>query len=214
MKRGFTMIEMMIVVTLTAMIVGVVASLFAFTSYRLSDSFTQSLVIDQATTVANDIEKTVRNATNCTVRDAGATLVCTMPKTGIDSDGDGYDDTFYPDKTNNKGIEVYSNGDQCWYFNSDANGLYGTGAGMVWKADSTGPGSPAQADNNHAFMRHRGGALRNPLVRSVTFDVNVPSKTVTFTVLSAARMGSTSADTSDTKNSRTISITRSVVWRH
>lgn len=211
------MIELTITVSLTALVVGVVASLYSFVSVRLCDAYTQSLVIDQVNDVADKIEATIRNADSCRTLDAGAILSCSMPKNGVDSDGDGHYDAYYPDKVDAKGEGQYTVGRYYWFFQAGSDGAYqGATTGYIWRADSDSAAKPAKSDVDTDFIYYPGPAkkIRNNLVHMVQFAVDDATKTVTYTVTGGSRMGSENTDTSDLNASRVVSVTRTVAWRN
>src|SRR5579862_2787477 len=129
------MVEMMLTVAPTGIVVGVMATMFGFVSVRLSDSYTKASLYDQVNGVADRIEVSIRNAVTCSSPDAGFSLVCSMPVNGVDTDGDGYRDTYYPDGTDSKGAGTYSVGRYVWFYQAGSGGTFGSGSGQVWRAD-------------------------------------------------------------------------------
>lgn len=215
-RRAFTMVELMITIVLTGIVVGTIAGMYGFIAVRLTDSFSQSSVCDQVKSVADTIETSIRNADSCTTADGGATLICSMPVNGVDTDGDGYNDAYYPDKTDANGVGQYTVGSYVWFFRAGTTGLYHTslGSSLIWRADSTSKTSPKMSENDKSFMVYPGGNLRHPLVTTVAFTVNASSKTVTYTVTGSSRIGSESTETSDANSSRILAVTRTVQWRN
>lgn len=214
-RRAFTMIELTITTALTAIVIGAVAMMYSFTAVRLSDAYTQSVVMDQAIDVADRIEATIRNADSCTVKDSGATLMCSMPKNGVDSTGDGHYDTYYPDKVDPNNEAQYTVGRYYWFFDSNSGNYISASSGYIWRADSTSNTTPKKNEDDLDFFYYPGAAqkMRHPLVYSATFSVNAPASSVTFTVTAGSRMGSENTETSDLNASRVYSITRTVQWR-
>jgi len=209
------MIELVVTVALTVIVLTAVSGSFVFASVRLSDAYTKSVLNDQMNGIADRMEATIRNAVTCSVSDGGSTLVCSMPVDGVDSDGDGYKDTYYPDSTDSGGDGVYSVGDQVWFYQADITGTYDSGSGYVWRAERASGGTAAAGDIDRSFAYYDNRILRYPLVNSVAFTVNATTQTVTFTITGSTRIGAeTSAGVTDPSNGRTISLTRTIEWRN
>ncbi|HTQ12171.1 MAG TPA: hypothetical protein VMI31_19060, partial [Fimbriimonadaceae bacterium] len=83
-SRAFTMIELVLTVSLTVIVLVAVSGTYVFASVRLSDAYTKSSLYDQIGGIADRIQATVRNADTCATRDGGSTLVCGMPIDGVD----------------------------------------------------------------------------------------------------------------------------------
>ncbi len=209
------MIELLITISISAIVLGVMTMLFGFASVRLSDTYTQSALYDQVNGVADRVEANIRKADSCASRDAGATLVCSMPQNGIDTDGDGQKDTYYPDKTDANGAEQYTVGSYVWFYNAGSTGAYSVGSGGVWRSERTTVATVTLSDVDSSFGFYYGSVRRYPLVASASFVVNAALKTVTFTITGSTRMGSESGGNADgTTLGRTVTVTRTVEWRN
>lgn len=209
------MIELLITVSISAIVLGVMTMLFGFASVRLSDTYTQSALYDQVNGVADRIEATIRNADSCAIKDAGATLTCAMPVNGVDTDGDGHDDTYYPDKADKNGTEQYTVGSYVWFYNAGSTGAYSVGSGAVWRAQRVNTATVILSDVDTSFAYYYGSNRRYPLVTSVSFVVNASQRTVTFTVNGSTRMGAELGGSTDgTSLGRTVAVTRTVEWRN
>jgi Tfp pilus assembly protein FimT len=213
-RSAFTLIEMVLCVALTAIVIGVMATLYGFAAVRLSDAYTKTSLYDQMNSVADRIESTIKNARTCSL-DVSGNLKCNMPVNGIDSDGDGYFDTYYPDSTDANGMGHYSAGNTVWFYDAGSNAAYGTGSNYVWRAEVPGLTAPTSLNLDHSFGYYYNGNIRYPLVTSTTFVVSPATQTVTFTVTGSVRIGSENfVTTSEDNTNRVITLTRTVCWRN
>lgn len=214
-RRAFTLIELSITIALTGIVVGVMATMFGFAASRLSDTYTKSSLYNQVNGVADRIEATIRNADSCSTKDSGTTLVCQMPMSGVDSDGDGHNDTYYPDHVDANGAGLYTVGSYVWFYQASSSGSYGAGSGSVWRGEQTGSGTLTRSALDRAFAYYYLTSMRYPLVNSLSFTVNSTAHTVTFSVTGSTRMGAeTSVGATDSNSSRTLTLTRTIMWRN
>jgi len=214
-KRGSTMVELLVTISITGFVVGAVATLFGFSSVRLSDTYGSAMVQDQVTDVADSIEATIRNAITCEVANSGATLKCVMPLNGIDTDEDGVNDTYYPDKIDSKGTGQYSEGNIVWFYANGPVMTYTASKSNVWRSEKAGSTSPNTAVQDNSFSYYYGGNRNYPLVNYVTYSVDAASKTVTFSVYASTSIGKeASAGATKDSSTRTTPVTRTVQWRN
>ncbi|MBV6457214.1 MAG: hypothetical protein HONBIEJF_00321 [Fimbriimonadaceae bacterium] len=207
------MVEVLVTIAITGFVVGATASLFGFSSVRLSDTYGSAMLQDQINDVADDIEATIRNAILCESANGGATLKCVMPLNGVDSDEDGSLDTYYPDKVDARGNGQYSEGNIVWFYATGPVMTYTLSKSNVWRAEKAGSTSPGTAVRDDAFAYYYGGARKNPLVNYVTYSVDAVSKTVTFTVYASTKIGKdASAGALNDGTTRIIPVTRTVQW--
>lgn len=209
------MVELLVTIAITGFVVGATASLFGFATVRLSDTYTGSVLQDQVTDVADEIEATVRNAIYCESQNSGATLKCVMPLNGVDSDENGTLDTYYPDKLDAKGNGVFSEGNVVWFYASGPVMTYKASKGNVWRSEKAGSTDPNTAVKDNSFAYYYGTNRKYALVNYVTYTVDPTTKTVTYAIYGSTRMGSeVSAGALNDSSSRTIPVTRTVNWRN
>ncbi|MBS1713116.1 MAG: prepilin-type N-terminal cleavage/methylation domain-containing protein [Armatimonadetes bacterium] len=214
-RRGFTMIELMMTVALSAMVIGVMAGMYGFTSTRLADAYTKAVLVDQTTDVADRIEASFRNATVCIEQDGGNAVQCLMPANGVDTDGDGHLDTYYPDDNNADGTGAYSAGNYVWFFMAGASSTYKSGSGFLWRAEKSNSSDPSLGDIDRTFSHYYNTRLRYPLVKSVTFTVDMAEHTVTFKVVGTTRLSEESTtNATEDGTIRTMTVKRKVRWRN
>lgn len=213
-RRGFTLIETVLAVALSAMVIGVIATLYGFATIRLSDAYTKSSLADQLNSFADRLDLTIRNAKTCVSAEGGATLNCSMPTNGVDTDGDGVDDTWYADKSDASGNAQYTAGGHAWFYNAGAVGTYHTGTGNIWTAETVGATAPSAANTDKKFCNYFSGPARFPLVTGLSVTVNAAGHSVTYTLTGSTQIGSEKAASADDTTSRTVTLTRTVAWRN
>jgi len=202
-------------VALSAMVIGAMAGIYGFASTRLADAYTKAVLVDQTTELADKVEATVRNASVCLEQDGGRAIQCVMPANGVDTDGDGHLDTYYPDDNNADGSGAYSNGKYVWFFLAGASSTYGSGSGVVWRAERSDSADPSLGDIDRSFSHYYSSKLRYPLVGSVQFSVDLAERTVTYKVTGTTRLSTdSSSNTSEAATSRSMVVIRKVRWRN
>src|SRR2546423_251599 len=117
-RRGMTLIEMALALSLTALIIGVLTVLYGFTMERLAHATADFAASDDAFLASNDIGTVIRNANTCTTVTSGSVtgLKCTMPSTGTDKDGDGHLDSWTLTAVSRRGYEKVTLGKRIWFY--------------------------------------------------------------------------------------------------
>ena len=126
-RRAFTLVEMMLAVALTALILGTVTSVYAFTIKRLGYGLADASSQNEAEYAMDVIDGTIGKAQSCTVVSmSGAQgLKCVMPATCTDLTGDGILDTCSPNYINRRSLEEWGNGYRIWFYFGGSNGHHG-----------------------------------------------------------------------------------------
>jgi hypothetical protein len=157
-RRGTTIIEMLLVVGLTAMVIGTLTLLYGFTFSRIAHSTAGFAATDQARKALDEIAGTAAEAIECTVEVSGTNkaLKCTMPTSGTDVDGDGYLDVYIPSTVSRRGLGKYTPGKRIWYYLSNSTGAFTTSGTILWRAQRTDDGTPtgSDADKNALGSSH------------------------------------------------------------
>lgn len=216
-QAGFTLIEMSLVLTLTALILGVLTVLYGYTLERLAHATADFAASDDAFLASNDIGTTVKNAYSCsTVTLSGITgLKCTMPASGADKDNDGYLDSWTLAAVSRRGYEKVSPGKRVWFYLGNSTGAFGTTGTILWKAERTDDLNPTASDAIRAYAYFSGTRLRYPLMSSLSFTVNASAQTVAYTVVAGSLIRAERTPGSESTNqSYTHTETRTVYWRN
>ncbi len=222
-RGGFTMVEMMLVTAISASLMLIVASLYAFTTYRTAHSIATTNVSLQVRAFADFIENTVQNANSCVAVSNGGNkaLKCIMPTTGLATNSYGLYSSYKPASGDSSGLH-WGQGNRRWIYwsNTGGNFLSITTGTILWVSETTDDTLPVLANAYSNFTYYYGNAaIPNwDLIDTFTFSTNSSANQVTFTV-SASDMirtgaSSTTARSTDAASSRVFSITRTVTWRH
>lgn len=217
-RRGTTLVEMALALSLTALVLGVLAVLYGFTMGRLAHATANFGATNDASLAANAIGQTIRDAYSCTtVTSNGKTgLRCTMPANATDRDGDGKQDTYLISSVSRRGLERTVAGRRVWYYLGDSTGAFGTTGTILWRAERTDDSNPTASDVDRAFAYVNTTQPRYPLISSLTFSVDSTALTVTFTIsASALTRAVRSAPAGEATNqSYSHTETRTAFWRN
>jgi prepilin-type N-terminal cleavage/methylation domain-containing protein len=183
-NRGFTLIELLVVVGIGSIVLGGLAFLYSYTAGQTGDTVAELIATDQATTAANDVEATVRNAFLCEakVKNGIAGLRCQMPSIEVDLNGDGIPESYAPASLDKFGREKFVAGKRVWYYMSDATGTWGSSGAVLWRATRSDDSDPTSSDldRNWAYRYGVSSAPRFPLVTN--FGISVASSTCLVTL--------------------------------
>ncbi|MEQ1932717.1 MAG: prepilin-type N-terminal cleavage/methylation domain-containing protein [Fimbriimonadaceae bacterium] len=191
-RRGFSLVELMIVTAMTSLLIGILGYIYVWVSGKSAQTYAQQAVIAQSSKLSDEIENTVANAVSCTVTANlfGSSMRCIMPENAADTNGDGVDDKWGPKMVTPRGQAKYgANGKRVWFYFSDSTGNYGATPGAATKyfyravrADASNP-TLANADNT--FRNNPGGGFKWNLVSAVTFTTDAPNKLITMKIKAA-----------------------------
>lgn len=218
-RRGTTLVEMSLALSLTALVVGVLAALYGFTMVRLAHATASFGATDDAFLIGNDISLVVRDAYSCTTVTAnGKTgLKCTMPSNGTDRDNDGSLDTYSFSSMSRRGQEKVALGKRVWFYLSDSTGAFGNTGTILWRAERSDDLNPTASNVLSRYTYVNGTSrLRYPFISTLSFTVDATNYTVlisltTGELIQAERVpGAT-----DSANMKyTHSESRTVFWRN
>jgi prepilin-type N-terminal cleavage/methylation domain-containing protein len=222
LKRGFTLIEVMLATTLTAILIGVTTILYAYTMSRLGHCLSLYASQRETENAMDPIDQTMRLAQTCSevTANSATTLRCTMPQTCSDTNNDSIFDTCTPTQINRRGYERYGTGKRVWFYLSDSIGVPVAGGTILTMAvvpsvDST----PSITSVISSFGRYPGQtATMFDLISS--YAVSNPSQTrsaqVSITAVSLTRNNTKGSDGESTASERSAALSRIVYskeWR-
>lgn len=217
-NRGTTLVEMSLALSLTALVLGVLAVLYGFSMERLAHATASFGASNDAFLAADSIGTTVRNAYSCTtVTLNGKTgLKCTMPANGTDRDNDGRLDTYTIASVSRRGLEKVTLGNRVWYYLSDSTGAFGNSGSILWRAERSDDLNPTASNVDSKFTYSSSTKLKYPLITGLTFAVDSTAQTVTFTITSGAlTRAERTPGASDANNEKyTYTETRTAYWRN
>ena len=168
-KRAFTMVEMMLVVALTAVIMGTVTAVYAYTVERLGYGLADASTQVEAEYGLDIIDSTINKAQSCSQVSVSGNpcLKCTMPANCSDTTGDGILDTCTPNAINRRSQERWGNGYRIWFYLADASGLPSNPGSIPWMAKRLDDLTPTASDQVKAFTYFPGNTnLRLDLLQS------------------------------------------------
>jgi len=174
--RANTLIELLLVMTITVTLMIVMTGLYAFVAYRTSDSVSQYNSYRQMDQFFKAVEETFGGAVSYTVGNFGSNRIyvkCAMPNLGTDRDGDGILDSYIPSSVNKMNQEKYDIGKYVWYYNSDITGKPGNGGFYWFRAVRSDSNSIVIGDIDKSWSWLSSGQPRIYLPANIVFDNSV-----------------------------------------
>ena len=179
-RRGATLIEMTLAVVLTALIVGSATLLYSFIAIRTADAVSRFSTLQSCTTLSSAIRSVAMTAVKVESKNLGgrAALVCTIPKEGVDRNGDGVQDYPQPDSTNKLLRESYEPDERIWFYPANATGTPGTSGNFWFMAIRTDDSNPTVTNINSDWSFWQAGQPKVSISGTVTFSVIAASRLV------------------------------------
>ncbi len=180
-KRGFTLIEMLLVSSLLVFVLGVMGSLLYFATRQLSENYSRSEALRQGLSALDSINRTIDDATGCqqVISASFAGLKCTMPMTGRDLDGDGRFDTYIPTGVTRRGVIYHAPGERVWFYFSDRQGNSGAANRYLWRAVRLDDLIPTEDDIDREWCEYYdSGKHRFDLITDFQYLVSTPNLSV------------------------------------
>ena len=209
---------MALVLTLTAMVLGVMATLYGFAMSRLAHATATFATTSDAVWAADVIEATVRDSSSCSIVSVSgrSCLKCVLPLTETDRDSDGFADRYNPLGVTRRGWEKWGNsGKRIWFYQGSEAGTPSSTGTILFRAKRSDDTTPSGSDIDNEFTYATDARLRRPLISNFTASVNSSNRTVTFTIsTSSLTRDERSHGTESSNNYYTHSETRTVAWRN
>jgi prepilin-type N-terminal cleavage/methylation domain-containing protein len=231
-RGGFTLIEMLVAVSIFSVIFGLCAAIYVHASWRVANAVAMNRMLYQVQYLDKFLENTIQNANTCTMVTYGSTSVlkCTMPQTGSPTDDNEVYNAYTPISVSNTTGVHWGQGKRRWFYPSDSTGNYNSGllgilgggptGNKLFMAevsnDSNPSGGGSDAITKFTFYNSNTSNYRWYLIDTWTVSVNSSNHSVTYTIgASDLTRGDTAVGaSSDTAGSHTYSITRTVYWRN
>lgn len=221
-RRGFTVLELLLTLTLTAILAGTLTSLYVFVATRAAHGVVENNLLMQVRSVTNDIAHTIANSVRCELVSVGGktALKCTMPEQELSTDARGNVAEYTPKSLSPRGIEQWGVGKRIWFYQADATGTLGTAGTIVWKATRSDDSMPGTTDLAREWSHYYGGELsRWNLITSVSFTVDAASRRASVTVTGAVRANRadekgdpTAIDPFERAQTYTLTMSRDAFW--
>jgi hypothetical protein len=195
-RLGFTITELLVTGALTVVLVGSLLGMFVFSAKKAEAATVETAAYNDASRLMDDIASKVSNATEVSVYTgtSGQFLRCTLPKNGIDMDGDGYPDRFNFSMVNNFGTGKYIKGLRVTYYRSNNTGSTSTplhSASWCWRAWRNDDAVPTNADVDLTFASNRRDSRESafPTVKSLSFSHDEANGRVLVRITATADSG-------------------------
>jgi len=219
-KRAFTLVEMMVAVTIFAMIFGITGMIYIHASYRTANAMASNKLLSEIRDLDQYLENTIENANTATTVSRGLPLISatalkfTMPATGNVTDAYGVYYNFKPTSASGSTVH-WGTGKTRWFYFADSAGNFSNSGSYLWMAENTGS-NPSSSDNltNWTYYGGNTATYRWDLIDGISWSVDLVHNSVTYTITGSdlVSLGTTTSTTSS--QSRQISLTRTVYWRH
>ncbi|GIV02481.1 MAG: hypothetical protein KatS3mg015_1311 [Fimbriimonadales bacterium] len=221
-RRAFTVVELLIAVSLTAIIAGTLVSVYVFVSTRAAHGVAEQNVLDQVRDLTRDVSKTIENSVRCeTVNVSGQwALKCVMPAQPTSTDARNVANAFAPTDLSARGIERWGEGQRVWFYQADETGKLGRAGLYVWRAVRSDDAIPTDADADRAWSFYYGGVgYRWSLINSISFSVTPSERLATVTVKGSVLAGDSEergklvgADELDKARTYSLTMSRAAYW--
>ncbi len=223
-KRGFTLVELMIVTAITATIVGALGALFVFVGSRAAQTMAKNGVLLQAQALSEELDATFSQAQDCSlvsIRTGVNAIKCVLPTSGSDNDADGVIDQYKAEAVGPTGREGYGVGKRVWFYMSNSSGLPAsalTSGGVLWRAWRTDDSPPTASDIDPKFAYYYDRTVNKwNLIDRVNWSV-AANGTVTYQIIAnKLRRAERQASAGEASSAQeTFTLTRTVLcknWR-
>ena len=219
-KRAFTLIELLITISIFSMIFGVTAMIYVHASYRTAEAMATNKMLSEVRSLDQYLENSIQNANTCTSVSRGLPLLSatclkfTMPATGNVTDAYGAYYNYKPLSASGSTVH-WGTGLNRWFYFADAAGNYANSGNYLFVAENAGA-NPLTTDNktNWTYYGANTSSYRWDLIDGVSWSVDIVHNSVTYTITASdlVPLGTTTSTTSN--QSRQISLSRTVYWRH
>ena len=221
-KRGFSLVELLIVVTLSALVLGVTVSLYGFSMTRLAQNGSRYATEDQARKLLDEMESVVRDSTNVSIVTSGTNtgLKCTLAQQSFrsatsTSTGSKVTASADPIGVTKRGFDKHGTGKRIWFYMAASPGAFGTSGTNYYRAERNDDSNPTATDVVTNFTTYSGStSQRFPLVTSMAYTLDSTNKTVSLTVTARSLWRDERTGSTGDKQSQTFTETRTIGWRH
>lgn len=222
-KRGFTIIELLLAVSLTGIVMGVTVATYAFTVTRLAQSTARYSSADQVRKVLDEVENVVRDSVSVTVVSSAQNpgLKCTLAQ-----DSKKYNTVAAakelteerlatPIAVTKRGFDRHGTGKRVWFYLAGPTGDFGTAGNFLWRAERNDDSNPTSADRDLNWSNYYGSANgRFPLLTSFTFNIDAVNWAASVTATARSLWRDERSGSGAEADAQTFAETRSVSWRH
>lgn len=213
-RRGFTIVELMLVSVVSAALVVVTTTLYAFIATRTSDAISQYNSLYQSEQLLSAIDNVASNAIECKLQTISAsnTICCTLPADGDDFDGDGVLDSVQPSRIGKMMKGEYDEGKRVWFYSADATGRVGSSGNYWFRAtrDDDSTISDADIDRKWSFVN---SIPRIFIAGTVTFSQSAFMSTVRVNLDGSQTPRESETALTKQRTGVTMRIARNMYWK-
>lgn len=210
-RRAATIVELMVTTAVCATVLGVSGMAYVTVTKRAARDAASCAVAMQASALAEDLTREIRNSLDASVSGSGSgkVLKLTLPN-GKDVDGDGVPDQFQPSSVASDGSLTYAKGPELQYYMSDITGNASSGT-VLWRQIKPLSGS-ASPDSRWSLVNSRS---RWNLIESIDLSVDTTKQIVKFVIVasSLSRADRLASGTEANSDFTRITLTRVVAMR-
>jgi hypothetical protein len=213
--RGATLIEVTLTLTLTALIIGVATTLYAFIASRTADSVNRFSTLQSCAFLTKEIGSAVSNAISVTTKSLGTVtaLVCEVPADGVDRDQDGTMEIYNPSGTDRLGRETYTSGKRIWFYSANQTGAPGT-TGFYWfKAIRSDDATPTISDVDTKWSFWNATVPKVFIPGSVTFAPESSLRLARVRILTSKDVSGSDAGLTRSNRGTELDLNQHFFWR-
>lgn len=219
-KRAFSIVELLVVISLSAMVIGATVTLYGYTVNRLAIATSRFAALDQVRKLHGDIEDVVRDSvsTSTVASVSGTALKCILAansQRASSSPSLKKSQLAPPVSVAKRGYERFGSGTRVWFYFAGTSGTFNTVGTTLFRAERSDDSPPTATDVVAAWRFHPGTTTpRFDLITTLTFSVNTTTRTVSTTIAARALWRDERSGLASDKSSQTFTEMRTTGWRH
>lgn len=222
-QHGFTLIEMVLAVSLTSIVLVAGTRMFSFSLGETSKAQTKTALGLQATDLLNRIREEISTSMYCETRTVtgGTALLCAKPDQSNSLNGDAWPDEWLPSTVLSEGVPRFRPGRYSWLYQSDGSGNPNAASGtFVSRLASTRDLFTLTGNTlDTKFLDNPSqSGTQNPwsALQSIQFTPDPLTRSVTVTVVLSSRIGNPQVVSTSATGSSVMRITetRTFFWRN
>lgn len=210
--RGFTLVELLVVMVASAVVITASSCMYAFIMQRVAADAAESSLHLQADSLDQEFQRVLQISTSATIVtvNGASCLKCAIPAGGTDENLDNVVDNAVPSSVSAAGINTYTANQWVWFYMGDATGAPSATGTQLWRAVLSSSGTTPSNLNKDSSWSLQNGNPRFKLLESFAATCNATAETTTVTCTFSSL---TRADRVGTSESMTNEVTRIAISR-